>query len=68
MFINALIGILHDYFKSIYCFIMYIIVLLIFVRIIDINKFFKTNYYKRTVEGFSDLLQYDCLIEDNIYY
>lgn len=43
-----------------------LLVLLIFVRIIDINKFFKTNYYKRTAEGFSDLLQYDCLIEDNI--
>lgn len=43
-----------------------LLVLLIFLRLVDINKFFKTSYYKRTSEGFSDLLQYDTLIEDDI--
>ncbi len=52
--------------SSLVAFFSILLVLLIYVRIIDINKFFKINYYKRTSEGFSDLLQYDCLIEDDI--
>lgn len=52
--------------SSLVAFLSILLVLLIYVRIIDINKFFKINYYKRTSEGFSDLLQYDCLIEDDI--
>ena len=43
-----------------------ILVLLIFLRLIDINNFFKTNTFKRRSEGFSDLLQYDTVIEDGI--
>ena len=43
-----------------------IILLLVFLRLIDINAFFKTNTYKRRGEGFSDLLQYDTVIEDGI--
>ncbi len=43
-----------------------IILLLIFLRLIDINSFFKTNTFKRRNEGFSDLLQYDTVIEDGI--
>lgn len=38
----------------------------VFIRLADINKFFKYSTYERTSEGFSDLLQYDCLIEENI--
>ena len=38
----------------------------VFIRLADINKFFKYSTYERTAEGFSDLLQYDCLIEENI--
>ncbi len=41
-----------------------VILFLIILRLIDINKFFKTSIYKRSSEGFSDLLQYDCLIDD----
>lgn len=43
-----------------------IILLLVFMRLIDINSFFKTNTFKRRSEGFSDLLQYDTVIEDGI--
>ena len=43
-----------------------IVLLLIFLRLIDINSFFKTNTFKRREEGFSDLLQYDTVIEDGI--
>lgn len=43
-----------------------ILVLLIFMRLIDINNFFKTNTFKRRSEGFSDLLQYDTVIEEGI--
>ena len=42
------------------------LILFIYFRLIDINKFFKNTYYKRTSEGFNDLLQYDTLIEDDI--
>lgn len=42
------------------------LILFIYYRLIDINKFFKNTYYKRTSEGFNDLLQYDTLIEDDI--
>ena len=43
-----------------------LVLLLIFLRLIDINSFFKTNTFKRREEGFSDLLQYDTVIEDGI--
>ncbi len=43
-----------------------IILLLIFLRLMDINNFFKTNTFKRRSEGFNDLLQYDTVIEDGI--
>ncbi len=43
-----------------------IVLLLIFLRLMDINSFFKTNTFKRRNEGFSDLLQYDTVIEDGI--
>lgn len=55
-------------------FIFYIIITILFIilfifiyyRLYDINQFFKSNNFKRESEGFSDLLLYDCLIEDNI--
>lgn len=43
-----------------------LLIFFIFIRLADINKFFKNSHYQRTAEGFSDLLQYDCLIEENI--
>lgn len=43
-----------------------IVLLLLFLRLIDINNFFKTDTFKRKTEGFNDLLQYDTVIEDGI--
>ena len=45
---------------------IFIILLLVFIRLIDINNFFKTNTFKRRAEGFNDLLEYDVLLEDGI--
>lgn len=43
-----------------------LMLLLIFIRLIDINSFFKLHTYKRELEGFNDLLQYDMVVEDGI--
>ena len=43
-----------------------LITIILFVRLMDINSFFKTSHNRYTKEGVSDLLQYSTIIEDRI--
>ncbi len=42
------------------------ITIILFVRLLDINVFFKVKFSRRVKEGVSDLLQYASIIEDSI--